>query len=174
MLGCVESPNPARYSSLIMQSSDGRFRVRVGSRQLEGLLAMGRASGTMETGGLLVGRYNETHDTALVTRVWGPPKDSVKRRTSFWRGIYGLQRRLDSLWRTQEYYLGEWHYHPGGTCKPSNTDITQMVRIAKSPQYNTPEPILIIVGGSAWDVAAHVFPRFRSPLRLEASARAFM
>ena len=129
---------------------------------------MCRESGALETGGLLVGRYNETHDTAVVTRVWGPPGDSVRRRTSFWRGIHGLQRQLNSLWRTGEYYLGEWHHHPGGAGQPSTRDTGQMVAIANSLQYNTPEPILIVVGGLEWELVAHVFPRHGPPIRLTA------
>ena len=152
-----------------MCSSDGRFRVRLGSRQLKILLARCRKSGSTETGGLLVGKYNEAHDTAIVTRVWGPPKDSIRKRTSFRRGTHGLQLQLDFLWRTtQEHYLGEWHYHPGGTAQPSKSDIGQMARIAKSLQYNTPEPVLIIVGGSEWEVVTHVFPRYSQPIRLDA------
>lgn len=169
-LGCVKYLNPTRSSDLTMCSSDGRFRVRVGCRQLKGLWAMCHQSGGLETGGLLVGRYNEAHDTAIVTRVWGPPEDSVRRRTSFWRGIRGLQRKLDSLWKAREYYLGEWHYHPGGAGQPSETDISQMARIARAPQYNTPEPILIVVGGSDWEVVAYVFPQRHPPVRLAASS----
>ncbi len=153
-----------------MRSSDGRFRVRVGSRHLATLLTMCRESESLETGGLLVGRYSEGHDTAVVTRVWGPPKDSIRRQASFWRGTRGLQRKLDSLWRTQEYYLGEWHYHPSGAAQPSKTDIRQMVRIAESPEYNCLEPVLIVVGGTRpteLEVVAHVFPRHHSPIRLE-------
>ncbi len=153
-----------------MCSSDGRYRVRVACSQLEILLAMCRESGTLETGGLVVGRYNNAHNTAIVTRVWGPPKDSVRRRTSFYRGTHGLQRQLNSLWRTQEYYLGEWHYHPNGTGQPSKRDTRQMITIAKSLEYNTPEPVLIVVGGSEWEVVAYVFSRNSSPIRLTPSA----
>ena len=129
-------------------------------------MAMCRESGDLETGGVLVGRYNETHDTAIVTQLWGPPEDSVRRRISFWRGTQGLQQQLDSLWKTREYYLGEWHYHPGGAGEPSKGDIKQMVRIAKSLDYNTPEPVLIVVGGSDWVVVAHVFPRHGTSIKL--------
>ena len=170
-LGCVEYLNPTRTSDLTMCSSDGRYRVRVGYHQLQALLAMCRESVNSETGGVLVGRYNEAHDTAIVTRVWGPPKDSVRKRTSFWRGTQGLQRQLDSLWRTREYYLGEWHYHPGGTGQPSERDIGQMVRIANSLEYNTPEPVLIVVGGSDWEVMGHVFPRHGTSIELAGLAR---
>ena len=169
-LDCVEYLNPTRFSSLAMCSSDGRFRVCLGSHQLKTLLAMCRESRPMETGGLLIGKYNAAHDTAIVTRVWGPPKDSVRKRTSFRRGTYGLQVQLDFLWKTtKEYYLGEWHYHPGGTAQPSKSDIHQMVRVAKSLQYNTPEPLLIIVGGPEWKLVTHVFPRCHQPVKLDPS-----
>ena len=127
---------------------------------------MCRESGDLETGGVLVGRYNEAHDTAIVTRVWGPPEDSVRRRASFWRGTQGLQEQLDALWKSREYYLGEWHYHPRGAGQPSNGDKWQMGRIAESLDYNTPEPVLIVVGGSDWEVLAHVFPRYSAAIRL--------
>ena len=138
---------------------------------------MCRESGDLETGGVLVGRYNEAHDTAIVTRVWGPPEDSVRRRTSFWRGTQGLQQHLDGLWTVQEYYLGEWHYHPRGGGQPSAGDKRQMIRIAESLDYNTSEPVLIVVGGSNWDVVAHVFPRHSTaiglgPMKCDAEVRA--
>ena len=170
-LGYVECLNPTQTCDLIMRSPDGRFRVRVGCDQLQALLAMCRESVNLETGGVLIGRYNEVHDTAMVTRVWGPPKDSVRKRTSFWRGTQGLQRQLDSSWRTREYYLGEWHYHPGGTGQPSEPDIVQMVQIANSLEYSTPEPVLIVVGGADWVVTAHVFPRQGTSIDLTGLAR---
>ena len=120
---------------------------------------MCRESGDLETGGVLVGRYSDAHDTAIVTRVWGPPEDSIRRRTSFWRGTQGLQKQLDALWKAREFYLGEWHYHPQGAGQPSIGDKRQMARIADSLDYNTPEPVLIVVGGLEWEVVAHVFRR---------------
>ena len=136
---------------------------------MEALLATCRESGALETGGILVGRYNDTHDTATVTRLWGPPSDSVRERTSFYRGTLGLQGKLNLLWRIREYYLGEWHYHPSGGGQPSNRDSRQMITIAESLQYSAPEPLLIVVGGADWKVVAYVFPRHGSPIRLTAS-----
>ena len=167
-MGCVEYLSPTRSPDLTMCSSDGRFRICVGGHEVEALLTMCRLSGALETGGLLVGRYNEAHNTAIVTRVWGPPEDSLRKRTSFRRGTRGLQKQLNSLWESREYYLGEWHYHPDGAGQPSATDISEMLRIAKAPQYSTPEPILIVVGGLTWEMVAHVFPRHPSPIRLAA------
>ena len=46
-----------------------------------------------------------------------------------------------------------------------------MVRIANSLEYNTPEPVLIVVGGSDWEVVAHVFPRHGTSIELAGLAR---
>ena len=165
-LGSTKYLNPIPPPDLIMSSSDGRYRVHVGHIQLEFLLDTCRESGSLETGGLVVGRYNETHDTAIVTHIWGPPTDSVRGPTSFYRGTHGLQARLNSLWSTKEYYLGEWHYHPNGGGQPSIRDERQMIRIAESLRYNTPEPLLLVVGGSRWNVVCYVFPRQGSPVRM--------
>ena len=166
-LGYVECPHPTPSPDLTMSSPDGRFRVRVGFHELEALLDMCRESGDLETGGSpgwsvqRGARYRNSD-----TNVWGPPEDSVRRRTSFWRGTQGLQQQLDALWNSREYYLGEWHYHPRGAGQPSNGDKRQMVRIAESLDYNTPEPVLIVVGGSDWEVLGHVFPRHGTAIGL--------
>ena len=139
------SHSQVQTSELILYSHDGRFRVRLGHCQFEVLLGLCGESETLETGGLLIGRYNDAHDTAVVTHVLGPPSDSVRRRNTFWRGIRGIQNKLDLLWKSGEYYLGEWHYHPSGQGYPSNTDTRQMARISGSSDYNCPEPVLIVV-----------------------------
>ena len=172
-MDCERYHSQVQTPDLTLRSLDGRFGVRLGPRQFETLMGLCRKSGSMETGGLLVGRYNETRDTADVTRVWGPPSDSVRRRTNFWRGTSGLQEKLDSLWTSQEYYLGEWHYHPTGAGHPSKTDMRQMARISRSSTYNCPEPILIVVGGTDLRVVGHVFPRCERPVRLDSMGRGF-
>lgn len=127
------------------------------------------AAGRNETGGVLMGRYNGELNVATVTRVVGPPPDSRRGRSTFVRGTRGLQQLIERLWRVDEYYLGEWHFHPGGTARPSSVDIRQMKRISESGAYNCPEPILIVVGGmplAELEVVAHVFPRNRESIRL--------
>ena len=69
-------------------------------------------AGRKETGGILIGRYSDLHDQAIVTDATGPPRDSIRRRFSFVRGLVGVQRRLDGAWRHRDFYLGEWHFHP--------------------------------------------------------------
>ena len=52
--------------------------------------------------------------------------------------------------------------------RPSNKNIKQMVEIANSFDYNTPKSVLIVVGGSEWEVVAYVYPRHGSPVKLMA------
>jgi hypothetical protein len=64
------------------------------------------------------------------------------------RTVGKLQAWLDSLWRRKaDYYVGEWHYHPGASASPSGVDVAQMRAIARDEKYACPEPLLIILGG---------------------------
>lgn len=151
-------------------SADRRFGLDLGEEQRLQLISICEATGGRETGGILVGYYTKTLDCAIVTAISGAPADSESRRTSFERGVHGLQRWLNDLWRrTGHYYLGEWHYHPGAPAEPSWIDIQQMEMIAQSQRYRCPEPILLIIGGdlaTRWDTRIFVFPRGKEELEL--------
>ncbi len=108
-------------------------------------------SNPYETGGIIIGRYSDDGLTALITEITDAPDDSIYDLTSFIRGINGLQKKLDTLWRDRLYYLGEWHYHPNVSARPSITDIRQMITISKNSCLKCPEPILIIIGGNSYD-----------------------
>ena len=154
---------------IVVASDDGRYGVRVSPRQLKKLLSMCSESRHMETGGVLIGRYNRQHNMATVTRACGPPPDSRRGRSTFVRGTKGLQHLVDRLWRVNEYYLGEWHFHPGGTARPSAVDVRQMRRISESEDYHCPEPVLIVLGGrlpANWEMSIYVFPRGQKCERL--------
>ena len=157
-------------SDFSRSSIDRRFGIRITSENLKILLAECLASDGNETGGILIGRYSSRHDTAVITKIGKPPMDSESFRRMFRRGTHGLQELLDRLWPIQEYYLGEWHYHPCSSATSSSADREQMQRISESSGYCCPEPILLIVGGNpteAWEVAAQVFPRGEKPVRLD-------
>lgn len=144
------------------RSADGRFRIVVGEAQLERLVHLSRKAGRVETGGILVGSYSEAQDTAVITRVTGPPRDSRAGRSFFERGTRGLQALLDRLWRGEpEYYLGEWHFHPGAEAEPSDDDRKQMRSFATCDALRCPEPVLLIVGGNpetGRSIRAFVYP----------------
>jgi integrative and conjugative element protein (TIGR02256 family) len=159
------------------RSEDGAFGVSIGPETLTNVLKECHDSAPAETGGILVGHYNDALDIAVVTDASERPPDSKSGRTWLVRGTAGLQGWLDLLWSSSKrrYYLGEWHFHPGGPPEPSPTDVKQMGNIACSPSYRCPEPVLLLVGGSAEgrsDVRVFVFikkNRRAAPVELPAT-----
>ena len=146
------------HSKAGFRSSDERFALLIGKCRLAELYAYCAASHPLETGGVLIGHYNGRHDTAIVSVVTGPSPDSISRPTSYYRGTRQLQKLLTELWPKQEYYLGEWHYHPNGSAQPSVADTRQMQDIAKDTACKCPEPVLLVIGANH-TVTAQVFPR---------------
>jgi integrative and conjugative element protein (TIGR02256 family) len=132
---------------LKFRSTDGRFGLQIDSAHLTSILGFCKLSVRVETGGILVGFYSQDHNNAIVTAVIGAPADSIFGRNWFYRGVRGLQCYLERLWiGKRHYYLGEWHFHPGGKPTPSRIDIGQMTEIARTPKYRCPEPVLLIIG----------------------------
>jgi hypothetical protein len=112
------------------------------------ILGRCRAAGGSETGGILIGRYSDWRDRAIVIEATGPPGGSRRSRLAFWRGFRGLTTLLLSRWtEAGTHYLGEWHFHPFLPAHPSKTDIDQMRAFANDPAYRCPRPILVVVGG---------------------------
>ena len=61
--------------------------------------------------------------------------------------------------KKDQYYIGEWHFHPYSSPFPSATDLQTMHSLSEEEYLHCPEPILIIVGGkpSAWAYHVSVF-----------------
>lgn len=130
------------------------------------------SSATLETGGILIGSYDEGNRVAVVVEATKPPRDSRRGPTWFHRGVVGLRTLLQGRWHCEprRHYLGEWHYHPCIHLEPSVTDLEQMAAIANDPAYRCPEPILIVLGqadGGQRRVRAFVFPRGTAHLEFE-------
>ena len=154
-----------RHDDREFRSADGSFGLVIGDAQMTKMRERCARAHPLETGGILIGCYNEGHDTALVSRVTESPADSKSGPTTFRRGTRGLQGLLKALWSRGEYYLGEWHYHPGASARPSSTDTRQMQAIAGDDDIGCPEPVLVILGAED-AVSTHVFPRGRRTVQL--------
>lgn len=142
------------------QSPDGRFAVAIPEEELRKAVLYCSRAGRCETGGILVGRYSSDHACAVVTSASQAPHDSQAGRTWFSRGVDGLQKWLNGLWKASSYYLGEWHFHPFESASPSGDDLAEMGSIATSEAYHCPEPILMIIGGNpddSWHVRVFVY-----------------
>jgi len=122
-----------------------------------------------EIGGILIGYYSEDHSTAIITEASSPPKDSTFGYNWFRRGIAGLRSLLACRWQNagrRTYYVGEWHYHPTVQVMPSGDDFRQMREISCSSNYQSKEPIMLIIGQKhkgTRQLRAFVFPHGSQP-----------
>ncbi|MBE6847568.1 MAG: hypothetical protein E7503_05505 [Ruminococcus sp.] len=138
----------ARVIELTLINSDANLKIELPIAQLNILHYLCDESNPYETGGIIIGKYSDDGLTAHISEISNSPADSVKKKAFFKRGIKGLQKRLDTLWKDNYYYLGEWHYHPNSMPTPSSSDIKQMISLSQNKKLNCPEPILIIIGGN--------------------------
>lgn len=135
------------------------LKVLIESKAYERLINIVRSVNNIETGGIIIGYYNVTLTEAIITEVTSQPSDSKAGFSWFVRGIQGLKDLLISRWKVDnEYYLGEWHFHPIGSALPSNVDISQIKKISKDKRFNCPEPILLIVSKRIidWDITVTI------------------
>lgn len=130
------------------ESSNKNLGVKIPDQLLGYLHDLCEKSYPYETGGILVGRYSEDLKWAKITDATGAPTASKRSFCSFTRGSQGIAALLKKLWKKQQYYLGEWHYHPNASPKPSKLDLETMFKLSKSKDLHCPEPILLIVGGT--------------------------
>jgi integrative and conjugative element protein (TIGR02256 family) len=154
---------------MIYKLKGKNIRVVLEAEQIDSMAEYIRIAGRNETGGILLGHYPGLN-TASITQIIGPPSDSKSGRYWFLRGVKGLSILLANAWKKNEYYLGEWHYHPNGTTEPSQQDLTQMRKISKNSQYNCPEPVMIIISGHYKSYELGVFltdRRYKTTFQLE-------
>ncbi len=151
-------------------SSEGAlYTVILSSLTIEHMVSECLKAGMYETGGILIGSYSEDSSTATIVEATARPTDSLAGRTTFQRGVRGLRSLLHARWKTGLYYVGEWHFHPGGTAEPSGDDLISMTNIAATPGYQCLEPVMIILGGDptgSYNLSASVFPRGGATIKL--------
>jgi len=148
-----------KMDNLYFQDTNQSFSVNLIKKAYKQMIHYCATSNPYETGGILIGDYSSNQMIANVLQATPPPKNSKYAKHNFWRGCSGLQRTLDTAWKSGQYYLGEWHYHPNASAVPSNTDVNQMITLSKDKKLKCPEPILIIIGGSSsnWEISINVF-----------------
>ncbi len=111
-----------------------------------------------ETGGILIGHYDDNQKVATVTNIFGP-SDSKRELYTFERGTRGIKGALKRSGKLN-HYLGEWHSHPNNSAFPSIVDICQMHQFALRKLYGIEVPILLVAGGKphhnlTWNASIH-------------------
>jgi integrative and conjugative element protein (TIGR02256 family) len=156
-------------SDIELWSSDRRFGLRLSHSVLQELTRYSVESGSLETGGVLIGHYSSNLDCAVIDEITGPPEDSIRRHSWFVRGIQGLVELLHARWHdARRSYLGEWHYHPAAQPDPSGQDLAAMRSVAMDRKAQCPQPLIVVMSrdGEAHRLTATVVPGKGAPVRL--------
>ncbi|QIE59291.1 peptidase [Rasiella rasia] len=101
-----------------------------------------------EFGGFLVGKYSDDFSSLSITD-YILPKSYKGGRYLFERSSKGMKSFFSKLFKKKkEYYVGEWHTHPNGSTRFSDTDLNAMINIESSPSVNIRNPVLLILSVS--------------------------
>lgn len=162
-------------STLTFLSTDRRYGLILEGRHLRAMARHWRSHAPSETGGTFAGRYTEDLRYAVVHKVLlVPGEEGAGSLRAFVRDGLWLTGILLQIWRRSqgtEYYLGEWHSHPGQPPTPSMADKHEMSSIASDPREECAVPVLVIIGNDLSeprkDVRAFVFPRDKRPVEMK-------
>jgi len=111
-----------------------------------------------ETGGILLGRWDETG--AVIAHVIGPGPQALHLRHAFIPDYEYQEFRIVQLYTETAKmleYLGDWHTHPMGHAYLSRKDRRTIKRIASYSLARCPNPIMLILSpGPIWHASAWV------------------
>lgn len=114
-----------------LYENDG-VKVYVSKRLQDTLNKERIAWGEYETGGCLCGCYDRDRRIIYVFAQIPAPPDSKRTKTSFERGIEGLNETKQEIAKRSYFqvrYIGEWHSHPHSDSRPSTLDREQFAQI---------------------------------------------
>ncbi|MEW5704387.1 MAG: Mov34/MPN/PAD-1 family protein [Pseudomonadota bacterium] len=121
----------APWVSLIVDEAPS-WRVRIADRAHRKILDEVARWPTVETGGILVGRFSEAAQTFHVVDVLPAPEDSSRSATEFVLGTAGARATLTAYAERCNYSLyclGTWHSHLGAS-GPSSQDRATAIAVA--------------------------------------------
>ncbi|WP_344780388.1 ThiF family adenylyltransferase [Microbacterium kribbense] len=186
----AKGPRPVTLSwsdDLTLTDETGENEIRISSRALAEMRAEARRGRRVrgpriETGGMLLGSFDEATQIVFVDTVAGPSPDSYLSAAYFDHGTDGTQEIVSAYGdatASRVGFAGMWHTHPYGIASPSPTDETGMADIVASGGHSR-RSLMLILGGetTVWerwledgtppDVYARVVDRnaTRQPARL--------
>lgn len=119
---------------------------------------------SVETGGILFGKRDDTLRIIWVDSASGPPADSKHSAAEFVCGVEGVVQ-MEEAWKRETRgsieYVGVWHTHPEDAPRPSPRDLFGMVKILTVGDPPPRKSLLLIAGLSSvapW-LGAAVFER---------------
>ena len=103
-----------------------------------------------ETGGVILGYFDQKRKAIHVVDVLSAPTDSVASQAGFTRGAIGVREAIEraaALTANIVGYLGEWHSHPRhSSATPSATDADLLAYLAETLAMDGVPALMVIVG----------------------------
>jgi proteasome lid subunit RPN8/RPN11 len=109
-------------------------------------------SDKMETGGLVFGEIDDSHQHIWIDSVSGPPPDSQASAEQFLCGTSGTSQLAASralVSGQSSRFIGIWHTHPISRGHPSEDDLKAMVQLLHFQEYTPRQVVMLIVGFAA-------------------------
>ena len=130
-----------------------------------------------EAGGMLLGRHILDSGDFVVDRATTPQPEDTKSRYRFFRAKSPGQRTVNAVWHAShgtENYLGEWHTHPEDSPTPSQVDLDDWQRIARTTVREEATLFFLILGrreAKVWEAIPTQTEKRRPAWRLMAIER---
>ncbi len=132
-------------------SSKEKLKIRILKDQLGFLIQEAGSSADIETGGILIG-FMGRNGYVYITKVTGPGPKAIRKNNWFARDVEYCQSIIDNEYEKngqKGLYVGEWHYHPSKSNKPSNQDLKSLHEISEADNYKVQAPIMIIISNDS-------------------------
>lgn len=109
-------------------------------------------SDKVETGGLIFGEVDDSHQHIWIDSVSGPPADSQASASQFLCGTSGTKQLAAFRARASgqsSKFVGIWHTHPVSRGRPSEDDLNAMVELLHFQEFTPRQVVMLIVGFAA-------------------------
>ncbi len=144
-------------NDVVLNTANSRQEVRLASTAVAEMRAEARRgarvrSEWVETGGSLLGGFDDAAGVVGVDQATGPPPDSLYSEVHFEHGIEGVKQRIAAQRAATARvttFVGLWHSHPYGSALPSQTDEEGMRELVLPLEKAPPRALLLIVGGQS-------------------------
>lgn len=128
----------------------GEWRVIYDQALEEKLIAMRARGLPNETGGILLGYFDQKLKMLHLVDALPAPVDSETAPDGFTRGKQGLTEIRDECLRRTAHivdYVGDWHSHPRGVAaRPSTTDLGLIAQLTATMAQDGLPALMLIVG----------------------------
>ncbi len=110
-----------------------------------------------EFGGFLIGYYTDDFRTLFVTDFLLPKKYQGSSM-GFERSVDGIESAFNKIFvQKKQYFVGEWHTHPNGSTRYSQTDLNAMIKTVECETVRIKNPILLILSVNARKITDYTF-----------------